>query len=298
MKRSKFYYLTHPSVGISALLAKVSARYAIKQMWERHMDYPLDLYNPKSFNEKLQWLKLHYHNPLYTTLVDKYKVKEWVANKIGAEYIIPTLAVWQSVDEIDISSLPNRFVLKCNHDSGSVIVCNDKATFDLDDAKERFRQALKKNFYYYTREWPYKYVKPCVFAEAYMEDGTTHDLPDYKYFCFDGEAKFLFIASERMNKNTETRFDFFDRQFNHIDVTNGHPNADVLPKKPMSYEQMLGIADKLSDGIPHVRVDLYEINGKVYFGEMTFYHWGGLVPFKPLKWDYIFGDMLTLPSVK
>lgn len=297
MKRSKFYYLTHPSVGIPALLAKVSARYAIEQQWKRLMDYPLNLNNPQSFNEKLQWLKLHDHNPLYTTLVDKYRVKEWVANKIGAEYVIPTLAVWQRADDIDISSLPNRFVLKCNHDSGSIIICKDKATFDLNVAKELFKKSLKKNFYYAGWEWPYKKVKPCVFAEAYMEDEITHDLRDYKFFCFDGEAKYLFIASERMNKNTETRFDFFDRKYNHIDVTSGHPNADVLPKKPVSYEKMLALADKLSEGIPHVRVDLYEINGKVYFGEMTFYHWGGFKPFNPQKWDYIFGDMLKLPKV-
>lgn len=296
MKRSKFYYLTHPSVGIPALLAKVSARYAIEQQWKRLMDYPLNLNNPQTFNEKLQWLKLYDHNPLYTTLVDKYKVKEWVANKIGTEYVIPTLAVWQRADDIDIASLPNQFVLKCNHDSGSVIICKDKATFDLNAAKELFKKSLKHNFYYQGWEWPYKKVKPCVFAETYMEDEITHELRDYKFFCFDGEAKYLFIASERMNKNTETRFDFFDRKYNHIDVTSGHPNADVLPKKPESYEKMLALADKCSEGIPHVRVDLYEINGKVYFGEMTFYHWGGFKPFNPQKWDYIFGDMLKLPN--
>ena len=297
MKKSIAYYLTHPQIAMSALMAILSDRYAIEQQWKRCMDYSLDLENPKTYNEKLQWLKLHDHNPLYTTLVDKYKVKRWVADIIGEEYVIPTLTMWHSADDIDISSLPKRFVLKCNHDSGSVIVCKDKARFDLNAAKELFKKALKKNFYYHSREWPYKNVKPCVFAEAYMEDETTHDLPDYKFFCFNGEAKSLFIASERMNNNTETRFDFFDRQFNHIDVTNGHPNADKLPEKPVSYEQMLEIADKLSEGIPHVRVDLYEINGKVYFGEMTFYHWGGLVPFKPQKWDYIFGDMLKLPNV-
>lgn len=296
MKKRISYYLTHPQIAVFALVAKLSDRYAVEQQWKRCMDYPLDLEHPKTYNEKLQWLKLHDHNPSYTTLVDKCKVKKWVADKIGEEYVIPTLAVWQNVDDIDISSLPNRFVLKCNHDSGSVIVCKDKATFDLNAAKEKFRKALKKNFYYHSREWPYKNVKPCVFAEAYMEDEIAHDLPDYKFFCFDGEAKFLFIASERMNKNTETRFDFFDRQFNHIDVTNGHPNADKLPEKPVSYEQMLTHADRLSEGIPHVRVDFYEVNGKVYFGEMTFYHWGGLVPFNPRKWDYIFGDMIKLPN--
>lgn len=298
MKRSKLYYLTHPSVAFTALRRKISDKYEIEQQWKTHMDYPLNLKEPKTFNEKLQWLKLYNRNPLYTTLVDKYKVKEWVTNKIGAQYVIPALAMWSCAEDIDISQLPDKFVLKCNHDSGSVIVCRDKSKFDLTAAKEMFRKALSKNFYYEGREWPYKNVKPCVYAEEYKEDDTSHDLPDYKFFCFDGVAKYLFIATERMNESTETRFDFFDREFKHIDVTNGHPNADVLPRKPKSFDEMLALAGKLSIGLPHVRVDFYEVNGKVYFGEMTFFHWGGMVPFVPREFDYEMGECLTLPTLR
>ena len=298
MKRSYFYYLTHPSVGIPALLAKVSVRYAIKQQWNELMNYPLNLANPQSYNEKLQWLKLYDHNPLYTTLVDKYRVKAWVADKIGPQYVIPTLAVWQRADDVDIKSFPNQFVLKCNHDSGSVIICKDKATFDLNAAKELLRNSLKKNFYYAGWEWPYKKVKPCVFAESYMEDGITHDLRDYKFFCFDGIVKAAFVATDRQSTTEETKFDFFDVNYRHLDVTNGHPNTppSLIPPKPNEWEEMVRIAELLSDGIPHVRCDLYCINGKIYFGEMTFYHWGGFKPFNPQKWDYIFGDWLTLPK--
>ncbi len=296
MKRSKFYYLTHPNIGIPALLSKVSARYAIKQQWKRCMGYPLNLDNPQTFNEKLQWLKLHDHNPLYTTLVDKYRVKAWVADKIGPEYVIPTLAIWHNAEDIDITHLPNQFVLKCNHDSGSIIVCQDKSQFDVQKAKKKLGGALSKNYYSRSREWPYKNVRPCILAEPYMEDEQSHDLPDYKFFCFNGVAEYLFIASERMNELTETRFDFFDRDYNHVDVTNGHPNADVLPPKPHSYAEMIKLADKLSAGIPHVRVDFYEVNGRVYFGEMTFYHWGGMVPFSPKDFDCQLGELLNLPT--
>ena len=275
----------------------MSDKFFIETKWRYNMDYPLDLKNPKTFNEKLQWLKLHDHNPLYTTLVDKIKVKDWVAERIGEEYIIPTLAVWDRAEDIDISNLPNQFVLKCNHDSGSVIVCRDKSTFDVEAAKTKLANAMKYNFYYQEREWPYKNVVPKVFAEAYIEDSlSSTDLPDYKFFSFAGVSKALFVATERQNEHTETRFDFYDIQFKHIDVTNGHPNADTMPKKPELFEQMVKLADKLSKGIPQVRVDFYEVNGQAYFGEMTFYHWGGMVPFKPKEIDKEWGEWIDLPA--
>ena len=277
----------------------MSDKFFIETKWRYNMDYPLDLKNPKTFNEKLQWLKLHDHNPLYTTLVDKIKVKDWVAERIGEEYIIPTLAVWDRAEDIDISNLPNQFVLKCNHDSGSVIVCRDKSTFDVEAAKTKLANAMKYNFYYQEREWPYKNVVPKVFAEAYIEDSlSSTDLPDYKFFSFAGVSKALFVATERQNEHTETRFDFYDIQFKHIDVTNGHPNADTMPKKPELFEQMVKLADKLSKGIPQVRVDFYEVNGQAYFGEMTFYHWGGMVPFKPKEIDKEWGEWIDLPATE
>ena len=294
-------YLKDPYFALGCDMIKkcpklMSDRFFIETKWRLTMDYPLNLDNPKTFNEKLQWLKLYDHNPLYTTLVDKIKVKEWVAERIGSEYIIPTLAIWDRAEDIDISNLPNQFVLKCNHDSGSVVICRDKTTFDLDAAKAKLSEGLKFNFFYQEREWPYKNVKPKVFAEAYIEDSSCADLPDYKFFSFAGITKALFIATERQNEKKETRFDFFDRQFKHIDVTNGHPNADTMPKKPELFEQMVTLADKLSEGIPEVRVDFYEVNGQAYFGEMTFYHWGGMVPFKPNEVDENWGEWIELPT--
>lgn len=262
------------------------------------MDAKLNLNNPKTYSEKLQWLKIHDRKPQYTNYVDKYKVREYVKEKIGEEYIIPLLGVWENAEEIDINKLPNQFVLKCNHDSGSIILCKNKVELNLGLAQKKLRKCLKKNLYYWCREWPYKDVKPCIIAEKYMEDIDTTELRDYKFFCFDGVVKALFIAKDRYSKNEETKFDFFDADYNHLDFTNGHPNAETIPEKPENFELMKTLASKLSEGIPHVRVDFYECNGKVYFGEMTFSHWGGMVPFNPSKWDKIFGEWISMPSNK
>lgn len=268
----------------------------LRVLWRILMEYELDLNNPQTFNEKLQWLKLHDHNPLYPTLVDKYRVKQYVAERIGKEHVIPTLAVYRSVDEIDLDKLPNQFVLKCNHDSGSVIICRDKSKFDIEKAKNKLEKCLKHNFYWDAREWAYKHVKPVIFAEQYMEDSSLHDLPDYKFFAFDGVVKYLFIATERSSEEAETKFDFFDIDFNHIDVTNGHPNAETLPDKPTCFKEMIEFSEKLSRGFPQVRCDFYEVNGKSYFGEFTFYHWGGMTPFNPPDFDKELGGWIRLPN--
>lgn len=256
----------------------------------------LDLENPKTFNEKLQWLKLYDRKPEYTRMVDKHEVKKYVAERIGEQYIIPTLGVWDSFDEIDFDALPDQFVLKCTHDSGGLVICRDKSQLDKQKAREKIAKSLKRNYYYYGREWPYKNVKPRIIAESYMEDEETKELRDYKFFAFDGAVKALFIATERANATEETKFDFFDAEFNHLPFTNGHPNATVMPKKPQEFELMKQLASKLSEGIPQVRVDFYEVNGRVYFGEITFSHWGGMVPFEPEEWDYTFGSWITLPE--
>lgn len=296
-------YLRDPKFALGCDLIQkhpnwMSDKFYVETEWRIVMGYKLDLKNPKTFNEKLQWLKLYDHNPLYTTLVDKLRVKDWVAEKIGPQYVIPTLAVWEKAEDIDISQLPNQFVLKCNHDSGGVIVCKDKSLFDLNSAKEKLNAALNYNYYLHHREWVYKNVKPCVFAEAYMEDTILQDLPDYKFFCFDGVVKALFIATERGSNETETKFDFFDINFNHIDVTNGHPNANVLPRKPISFDKMMKLSSDLSKNIPQVRCDFYEVNGHPYFGELTFYHWGGMVPFNPVSYDEYLGSLVQLPIEK
>lgn len=256
----------------------------------------LNLENPQTYNEKLQWMKLYNRQPIYTKLVDKYEVKPIIAKQIGEKYIIPTLGVWDRFEDINFSSLPNQFVLKCTHDSGGLIIVKDKSKLNLNKARKIINRCLAHDFYWGMREWPYKDVKPRIIAEQYMED-ETGELRDYKFFCFDGEVKALYIASDR-TKNVETKFDFFDENFNHLPFTNGHPNADVPPSKPICFEEMKKLAATLSKGIPQVRVDFYEIRGKVYFGEMTFFHWSGLVPFVPEKWDYTFGSWLKLPSEK
>lgn len=257
--------------------------------------YP-DLSNPQTYSEKLQWMKLYYHNPLYTKLVDKYEVKDYVAKIIGSEYIIPTIAVWNSVKEINWNELPDQFVLKCTHDSGGLVICKDKSIFNKRKAIKKLTKCLKKNYYYDGFEWPYKNVKPRIIAEQYMEDSKTQELRDYKFFCFDGVVKALFIATERQKEGEDVKFDFFDDDFNHLPFVQGHENAKILPEKPKCFDRMKELASKLSLGLPQVRVDFYEVNGNVYFGEMTFFHHGGWTKFEPEDWDYKFGSWITLPA--
>ena len=265
----------------------------LKYLW--HMKKLLNLRNPKTYNEKVQWLKLYNRKPEYTTMVDKYAVKQYVAEQIGQECIIPTLGVWDRFEDIDFDRLPEKFVLKCTHDSGGVVICKNKAELDLDAVRKKINTCLKANYYWHNREWPYKNVKPRIIAEQFMEDPQTGELRDYKFFCFDGKVKALFVASERQAAE-ETKFDFFDAEYNHLPFTNGHPNAEVLPQKPECFEQMKALAAKLSEGIPHLRVDFYEVGGKVYFGELTFSHWSGMMPFQPEQWDYTFGSWIHLPQ--
>lgn len=265
--------------------------------WAR-MKKRLNLKNPQTYNEKLQWLKLYDRKDIYSTMVDKYESKEYVAGIIGEEYIIPTLGVWDKFDDIDFASLPQQFVLKCTHDSGGVVICKDKKSFDKDLAKSILDSSLKNRFFYYGREWAYEGVKPRIIAEKYMEDKTSNDLKDYKFFTFNGKVKALFIASDRNEKDEETKFDFFDRGFNHIEVKNGHPNANTYPEKPENFDKMIELAEKLAKDTCHLRVDFYEVNGKIYFGELTFFHWSGFVPFEPEEWDYTFGEWLHLPKRK
>lgn len=270
----------------------------LKEKYKIVFGYELNLDNPQTFNEKLQWLKLYDRNPLYTVMVDKYKAKEYVANIIGKDYIIPTIGVWKNFDEIDFNKLPNQFVLKTTHDSGGIVICKNKNAFNKQLAQEKLNKSLKRNFYYIWREWPYKNVIPQIIAEKYMEDNKTKELRDYKFFCFNGEPKLLFVASDRQNSQEETKFDFYDMDFNHLPFTNGHPNSKQFIEKPQSFELMKQLAKKLSKKIPHVRVDFYEINGRVYFGELTFSHWSGFVPFNPKIWDKKIGDFLVLPNKK
>ncbi len=292
------YYLRNPQELQFVLALRYPKLFSDKQflkvIYRKLMGSELNLECPQTFSEKLQWLKLYNRNPLYTRMVDKCEAKKYVADIIGDEYIIPTLAVYNSTAEIDLDALPDRFVLKCTHDSGSVAICKDKKTFKKNEAFAMLERGLKKNYFWENREWPYKNVKPRIIAETYMEDIGTGELRDYKFFCFDGKVKALFIAEDRQG-DEETKFDFFDADFHHLDIRNGHPNANVPPAKPLSFEKMKEMAEKLSQNIPHLRVDFYEANGKIYFGELTFSHWSGFTPFEPEEWDLTFGQWLKLP---
>ena len=246
-----------------------------------------DLNRPRRYTEKVQKMILRDHNPLYHRLVDKAEVKSYVSSLIGEEHIIPTLGVWSRAEDIDWDSLPDYFVLKCTHDSGSALICRDKASFDREAACEKLRAALSRDYWKVSREWAYKGVKPRIIAEAYLGD----DVADYKFFCFNGKPELLFIATERQKEGEEVKFDFFDMSFNHLDIRNGHPNASVPPARPEHFEEMKDLAARLSAGLPQVRVDFYELGGKVYFGEYTFYHFRGLVPFEPDGWDVKIGNL-------
>jgi len=252
----------------------------------------LNLNNPKSFNEKLQWLKLHNRNPDYTVMVDKYKVRKYIADSIGEKYLIPLIGVWDSADDIDFDQLPDRFVLKCNHNSGAGrCICTDKKALNISEVRKSLSKALKHNYYLENREFAYKNVERKIIAEKYMVDESGTELKDYKFFCFDGEPKFMYVASGR---HSELCFDFYDMDFKPLPFENAYPNSATEHTKPLGFDEMVECARKLSEGIKHVRIDFYDINGKVYFGEITFFHMSGFSRFEPDEWDYKIGNMLML----
>lgn len=256
----------------------------------------LNLKTPSTFNEKVNWLKLHDHNPLYTSLVDKLEAKDYVTKKVGAGHVFPTLGIWHRPEDIEWDALPNRFVLKTTQGGGGigVIICHDKTKFDKAKAIAKLNSALKQNLYTSSREWPYRDVRPRIFAEPYMED-EHGELRDYKFFCFNGKCRMLFVATERQTRE-EPFFNFFDEKYQPLPFRQGHPVNPVIPAKPDGFDKMVRIAEQLSEGLPHVRMDMYEIKGKVYFGEYTFYHFGGVVPFVPAEWDEKIGSWLTIPT--
>ena len=279
-----------------ALHDRMPDKWVLNRKYRRHFGKKLNFDNPQTFNEKLNWLKLYDRNPLYTTLVDKYAVKNWVADKIGSQYIIPTLGVWEKFDEIDIDNLPNQFVLKCTHDSGGLVICKDKQSLDIVAARKKINDSLKRNFYYQSREWPYKNVPPRIIAEKYMEDKCDGELRDYKFYTFNGEPKFLLIASNRQIKEKKG-FDYFDMNFKHVDLQDIHvPNSpDGYPHKPKNFEKMKEICRILAKNIPAVRVDFYEVDGLLYFGEMTFFDDGGFMNATPKSWELEWGNLIKLP---
>lgn len=252
----------------------------------------LELKNPKRFNEKLQWLKLYNRDPLYTQLVDKFEVRSFVEQKIGREYLTNCYGVYDTFDDIPFKELPNSFVMKCTHDCGSIVICKDKAKLDFAAARKKLSNALKHNYFYQGREWPYKNVRPRIIVEEYLEDLDKGDLLDYKFFCFGGKSKLLFIVSGR--QSTDMRLDFYDMEFQHMPFERGYPNSENGHEKPRQFELMIELAEKLSENIPFVRVDFYDIKDRVVFGEMTFFPGGGMEEFTPDEWDYKLGEWLPL----
>lgn len=287
-------------------LIKLARKNIIKMSDQKFLDLCFDYYlgkkinwkNPQTYNEKLQWLKIYDRQDSYTKMVDKYEAKEYVKNIIGEEYIIPTIGIYDKFENIDFEKLPQQFVMKCTHDSGGLVICKDKKNLNIKEAKRKINQCLKVNYFNCWKEWPYKNVKPRIIIEKYMTNDDSDGINDYKFFCFNGKVKLLFIATDRVNENEETKFDFYDENFNHLPIKNGHPNALIPPSKPLNFEKMKELAEILSKDIPHLRVDFYEINGKIYFGELTFSHWAGMVPFEPEEYDLILGNWIDINSIK
>lgn len=272
-------------------------RIYLQIVYFRHFKKFIDFDNPKTFNEKIQWLKLNYRKEEYTNLVDKYRVKQYITKLIGEEYVIPTLEVWKNVDDIDFKSLPEKFVLKCNNDSGGIVICKNKKDFDEAKAKSFLKERLKNNGYWYGREWPYKNVKPCIIAEKYMEDSISKDLKDYKFFCFNGSMEFFDIDIDRF---IEHRANYYDRNGNSLPFGKKYCPPDYTKKieMPKNLGKMIELAETISHNTVLSRIDFYEIDGQVYFGEITFYPGSGFSPFTDEKWDYKLGDMIDLPNIK
>lgn len=289
----------NPKHFVAAILRRVGGflpdETYVKWVYYLECGHRLNLDNPKRFNEKINWLKLYYRDPLWTTMVDKYRVKELVDEWLGGQYVVPNLGVWERAEDIEWDKLPDMFVLKTNHDSGNngVFICKDKSKINKAKWIKRINASLGRDTSISGREWPYKDVKRCVFAEDYLEDASG-ELRDYKFFCFDGVVKYLYIATER--QSGDLKFNFFDADFKPLDLEQAHPRSDKPIEKPEAYEQMKEIAAKLSKGLPEVRVDLYEVNGKIYFGEFTFFSLGGTAKFRPDEWDFVWGEQIRLPE--
>lgn len=298
----------------------------LKIMWLIRIGYPIDFEHPRTFNEKLQWLKLHDHNPLYTIMADKYEAKQFVADRVGFEYVVPNYGVWDKFEDIDFDALPDAFVLKTTHDNAGVVVVEDRDNFNRKAAQKLLEKHLKKNHYFNTREWAYKNIKPRIIAEKLLKNSDKSELLDFKVSCFDGEPKFTYIQSRSCidpnlmltNNDGKPYFRFsdielefklrralndieiityYDNDFNIIPCSNSDgPSLYYAGSKPVNFEKMLEISRVLSQNIPHVRVDFYEVDGKLYVGELTFYTSAGFATFEPDEYNYKFGDMITLPK--
>lgn len=295
--RSLSYFYQHPRDFVNVLMLHLGCllpdKLYLKMRFRFSMGYSLNLKKPRTFSEKLQWLKLYDRRPEYTTMVDKYAVKKYVADIIGDEYIIPTLGVWDTPDDIDWDMLPDQFVLKCTHDSGGLIICRDKSKLDIKAAKTKLRKSLKFNYYMGGREWPYKNVPRRIIAETFIED-SQGELNDYKVFNFNGEPKIIQVDYNRFKGHLRN---LYTTEWERINATIGYPtdpNKEI--SKPDVLEELKELSSKLSVGIPHLRTDFYIVDNKIFFGELTFYHGSGMEEIKPEQFDRLLGDYIILPT--
>ena len=279
-------------------------RMYLKLKYRLLMNRKLHLHNPKMFTEKIQWIKLNYHNPIYTTMADKYAVRDYVRNIIGEEYLIPLIGVYEKWDDINFTDLPDSFVIKCNHDSGSVQICNNKKTWDSDLAKQIITNSLRHNYYPYSREWQYKNIKPCIIIEELLVEKSLNEkqgllgLLDYKFFCFNGEPKFLYVSYNYLkNGQKHTQLINLDLDWKKTEFRRSdEPELEFEIKKPKQFDKMIELAKLLSKNVPFVRIDFYNPDNRIYFSEITFCPTGGFIPFDPPIYDRIYGDMLELPK--
>ena len=266
--------------------------YRTKYIYSFRFKKNLHLNNPITFNEKLNWLKLYGRKAIYTVMADKYEVKAFVANKIGSEYVVDNYGVYDNWGAIDFGILPNSFVIKGTHDSGGAFVCKDKTTCDFASIRRRIEKNLRKNYFYDLREWPYKNIKPRIVIDKLLDDHTGNELRDYKFWCFNGEPQFMYctIKGESIYEN------FYDMEFHPVEINHNFPRHQPEFEKPANFELMKELAAKLSDGVPFVRVDFFDVEGHIYFGEFTFYDWGGMRPFADYKTDEKLGVLIKLPQ--
>ena len=294
--KKKIAMTTSKIIRATFLKYILPSRTCLKIRFYARMGRKLDLKNPKTYSEKLQWLKLYDRNPEYIKMVDKYDVKEYVASILGEEYIIPTFGVWDKFDDIDFDKLPDQFVLKCTHDSGGLVICSDKSKLDIEKARKKINKSLRMNYFWLGREWPYKNVKPRIIAEKYMATDDQKELIDYKFFCFNGVPKYLYI-SEGLSDHSTAKISFADMEYNKTEFyRSDFKPFDVLPPKPANFEKMKELAKVLSKDRSFIRVDFYEIEGRIYFGELTFFPCSGFLPFEPVEWDHTFGSLIELPN--
>lgn len=274
----------------------MSDRTFIKLLYRIKFGHKLRLNSPETYNEKIQWLKLYDRNPQYTQLVDKVVIKDYVAKIIGEEYIIPTLGVWENADDIDFSSLPEQFVLKCNHDSHDIIICRNKEELNPEAARAALKKGLKRNYYKLYREWAYKDVPRRILAEKLIADDASPDLNDYKFYCFNGKALYFKIDSNRSSQHIASYFDEAGRLLPYGKKSSRPSPSDAVPSIPKETEQMKSLAETIARELTFARIDFYDANRKIYFGEITLYPGGGFSPFTDEKWDYEWGEKIQLPN--